>query len=117
MKNMIKIIDNVNFSIYKMDVYEHPITKMQIKNLKNHELQINDWYPIENENLIVPKEIEIWEGRGYSGGHVSQDDWRDPICDSVFAKMVSLIKKGYYVIDKTRQGQTSGLYPAVGFWK
>lgn len=55
-------------------------------------------------------QLDVWEGRGYSGGHVSQSDWDVEAEDRL---MVQALKEGFYCEDVTRTGRTGGYYPAV----
>lgn len=70
-------------------------------------------YDAKNKNIKAPAEAQTWEGRGYSGGHVSQSYWDTEQEDR---KMCSLIKQGFFVQDTTERGQTGGYYPSVKFW-
>lgn len=54
----------------------------------------------------------IWEGHGYSGGHVSQGHWD---IDQQYKKALELLQAGYEVYDATERGRTGGYYPALKY--
>ena len=62
----------------------------------------------------IPEKYEVWKGRGYTGGHTSQSHW-DTLQES--GEIARLISSGYSGIDKTTEGNTSGYYPEVWYWK
>lgn len=62
----------------------------------------------------IPTNAEIWEGRGYTGGHVSQSHWDT---DQEKREIYRLVSEGYRVVDKSWQGNVGGYYSRVLFWK
>jgi hypothetical protein len=64
--------------------------------------------------LTPPPTAEIWEGRGYRGGHTSQKGWDTT---QQINEMFRLICNGFIVLDKTTEGNTSGYYPKVLYWR
>ena len=62
----------------------------------------------------VPEKYEVWKGRGYTGGHTSQSRWDTYQEARESARLISL---GYSGIDKTTEGNTSGYYPEIWYWK
>jgi hypothetical protein len=65
-------------------------------------------------DIVVSENFETWEGNGYTGGHTSNSKWdTNQECN----KMYALICQGFIVQDQTREGNVSGYYPKVIYWK
>ena len=62
----------------------------------------------------IPAVVQIWEGRGYTGGHNSQSHWDDR---QEQRQITNLLRSGFSVCDKTSSGNTGGYYPKILFWK
>jgi hypothetical protein len=61
-----------------------------------------------------PSDAKIWEGRGYTGGHVSQSGWDT---DQQYVRAFELLEAGYHVCDLTEKGNVGGYYPSLAYWK
>jgi hypothetical protein len=64
--------------------------------------------------LIPPATAQVWEGHGYKGGHTSQKSWDTT---QQVNEMFRLICSGFIVLDQTTEGNTSGYYPKVSYWR
>jgi hypothetical protein len=64
--------------------------------------------------LTPPPNAIRWKGRGYSGGHTSQSHWDT---SQQVDEMFRLICSGFIVLDETTEGNTSGYYPKVSYWR
>ena len=62
----------------------------------------------------TPQKYEVWKGVGYTGGHTSQSKWDTCQHGIECARLISL---GYSGIDQTTEGNTSGYYPEIWYWK
>jgi hypothetical protein len=71
-------------------------------------------YQIRSRAGNAPDDAQVWVGRGYTGGHVSQAHWDT---DQEYRQSISLLQQGYFIKNITVIGLTGTYRPKVLYWK